>query len=581
MPKLSHLLSLVLLTLPVKADIVWQPVTNYAISFPGDRPDAAPAINPFDNFTHFGTDFGWMGPGQARIDSRAGIIHTRPDGEWTGTWHSLAGLASEDRHLFDPRDVTDLGGAPERCASVTAVTVDVGGKGKMRLELLDGLNEVRWQQNIELDSTERKTMRFPVNSQDLGPLKFFNWVAEPGCALDIASIGFEVKTPKMSPEEWMFRVSLGKLHRCHDSASGMTRDRAHIAAGRFDSVPATAMHALAMAVAASEGTVERYEAITEVRRSTKVLLGLPRAKGFLPHFTDSLVDDKPRIHPNTEFSTIDTAIAFHSLRLAGDILNLEDVKKAVENAISELDFDAVTNDVGYISHGLADDGKTLLPGIWYDWGGESALVLALEAMVPNRPARGRMSTSGEVFRGCGFIPELQSLFYPDFDSEKNDAVSNVNWAQSRRHLLEQQIAYFPAQWPDSEAAKKGLWGLSAGEAGMPGAGYVANGVILQKMRWIHPHTMIMESAQSGKSRYRQDLASLRAAGQLYPLGLPENIEIDMKVHNPMQGSLNAGFEALASYHGWRRAAGKDVIDQWSRKDPLLRKAMQRFYPNGM
>jgi hypothetical protein len=44
----------------------------------------------------------------------------------------------------------------------------------------------------------------------------------------------------------------------------------------------------------------------------------------------------------------------------------------------------------------------------------------------------------------------------------------------------------------------------------------------------------------------------------------------------MQGSLNAGFEALSAYHGWRRA-GNDVIDESSRRDPLMRAGVRRFY----
>jgi hypothetical protein len=68
------------------------------------------------------------------------------------------------------------------------------------------------------------------------------------------------------------------------------------------------------------------------------------------------------------------------------------------------------------------------------------------------------------------------------------------------------------------------------------------------------------------------------AGLVVPQGLPENIEIGLSKHNPMQGSLNAGFEALAAYHGLRRA-GNDVIDESCRHDPLLREGVRRFYAN--
>lgn len=60
------------LLLPCSAGVrVWQPIIDYTISFPGDRPDAAPMINPFENFTHFASDFGWMGPGKGGSIRRA------------------------------------------------------------------------------------------------------------------------------------------------------------------------------------------------------------------------------------------------------------------------------------------------------------------------------------------------------------------------------------------------------------------------------------------------------------------------------------------------------------------------------
>ena len=146
------------------AEIVWQPVTDYSISFPGDRADAAPAINPFDNFTHFGTDFGWMGPGQGRLDARAGTIRTKPDGEWTGAWHSLAGLATETQRVFDPTDLTGLGGPAEVRAGVVAVTVDARGQGELRVALADASKGVRWARTMALVPGEKTRHRFEVDA---------------------------------------------------------------------------------------------------------------------------------------------------------------------------------------------------------------------------------------------------------------------------------------------------------------------------------------------------------------------------------------------------------------------------------
>ncbi len=564
------------LALMAHAGTVWQPVTDYSISFPGDRQDAAPAINPFDNFTHFGTDFGWMGPGQARIDARSGAIRTKADGEWTGAWHSLAGLATETKRMFDPTDVTGLGGPETVRAGVVAVTVDVRGQGELRVELADTGKMVKWSRTMVLAPGERTRHRFEVTAKELGAVKFFNWVAEPGCAAEVSAIGFEVTRPVMSDEEWLMRVSLGKLRRCHDPEGGLTRDRAHLPAGVFDSVSSTGLHALASATAAAEGILDREMVAGEIRRTVRTFLGMPKAAGFLPHFTKCNPEGLPMVHPGTEYSTIDTAIALVSLRLASDVLDLSDVSDAVGVLVADLNFDLVSDSEGWIGHGFAQDGTTPLSSQWRDWGGETALVLSLESMIPNREPRGKMQPGGQVYRGVEFIAEIQSLFYPDFDREAPDLVTGTVWPAVRRELMERQMRYTAEQWPDSAAARGGIFGLSGGEGGMPGMGYAASGVDVPGIRWLHPHAMVMALTLSGRSKYSEGIRRLEEAGLLFPQGLPENVEIGLKLHNPMQGSLNAGFETLSAYHGWRRG-GTDVIDEASRRDPLLRAGIRRFW----
>lgn len=558
------------------ADEVWQPVTDYSISFPGDRADAAPAINPFENFTHFGTDFGWMGPGQGRIDARAGTIRTKPEGEWTGAWHSLAGLALESNRMFDPTDVIGLGGPAEKRAGVTAVVVDARGGGKLRVELSDSARAVRWSETMDLVPGQRTKHRFNVDAAQLGPLKFINWVAEPGSAVEISAIGFQVAKPEMSPEEWLYRVSLAKLRRCHDANWGLTRDRAHTPAGVFDSISSSGLHALASAAAVKEGILEKDKVADEIRRTTEAILGMPRAAGFLPHFARRGADGNPEIHPGTEYSTVDTAIALHSLRLAAAVLDLQDVSAAVGQAVSELNFDLVSDSEGWIGHGFSQDGTTPIASQWRDWGGETALVLALESMITSRQPRGRMEPGGKVFRGVGFITEIEGLFYPDFDRNEPDHVTGAIWPAARRELFERQARYVVDHWPESAAARLGIFGLSGGEAGMPGAGYTANGVDVEGIRWLHPHAMVMGLALSSKTDLPVGIERLEKAGLLFPQGLPENVEIGLVLHNPMQGSLNAGFEALAAYHGWRRG-NNDVIDDASVRDPMLRAGIRRFW----
>lgn len=560
------------------ASRVWQPIIDYTISFPGDRPDAAPIINPFENFTHFSSDFGWMGLGSERIDSKGGVVHVRPRGEWTGAWHSLAGLAVERGRTLDPTDLLGMGGeAAKRCA-VHALAVNAGGRGLFRLELLDAGNQVVWRAAVELNEPGVASYVFPIDPERVGAVKFMNWVAEPGCELRLSSIGFLAERPEMSIEEWAFRISLGKLRRCHDAASGLTRDRGHLRAGDFDSVASTGMHALASAAAAADGMLAHDQALREIATTVAALRHLRTASGWLPHFTTRTEGGVAAIAPGTEFSTVDTAIALQSLLLATRILRAEELHREVVRMISAVEYDAVTDPEGWIFHGFQDDGKTPLPATWQDWGGETALILAMEAMIPQRAPRGSMRPTGQPYRGVGFIAEIQSLFYPDFDNPVPDRVSGISWPTVRRKLLTEQMAYPKQYLPESAAARAGVFGLSAGETGMPGAGYTANGVEVMGVRWLHPHYMMMGLALSAPELYPQGLGDLSAKSFLFALGLPENIEVDFRFHNPMQGSLNAAFEAISAYHGWKkRGSTANRIDQASLEDPLMRKGAARFY----
>lgn len=557
---------------------VWQPIIDYTISFPGDRPDAAPTINPFENFTHMGTDFGWMGPGGARIDAKAGVIRVKPNGEWTGAWHSLAGLASENKRTLDPCDLVQLGGSMEKKCPIRQLAVNASGRGRLRLELTDVSRRVVWSAAEQLDSDEIKTYLFPIDPETLGQIKIMNWIAEPGCDLRLSSIGFIAERPNIPLEEWAFRISLGKLRRCHDVESGFTRDRAHLPAVKFDSIASTGMHALSSALAATEGILDKPSAVNEIEHTLNGMAALRTAGGFFPHFTQRNEAGKITIVPGTEYSTVDTAIALKSLLLATRILELDEMNQQVVEMISKLNFDATTDTEGWISHGFLDDAKTPLRSSWRDWGGETALVLMLENMIPNRIPRGKMIPSGEPYRGVGFIAEIQSLFYPDFDRSGPDLVSSMSWPKIRNKILTEQMAYFTQHIPQSAAAKAGIFGLSAGESGMPGCGYTANGTEVMGVRWIHPHYMLMGLGMSGQNQYLDGLKKLNDNQFLYPLGLPENIEADLVLHNPMQGSLNAAFETISAYHGWKkRSSPQNLIDQASLQDPLLRKAASRFY----
>jgi len=162
---LRILLSAFALACPAAGARVWQPMIDYTISFPGARADAAPMINSFENFTHFSSDFGWMGPGEGRIDAKDGIIRVKPAGEWTGAWHSLAGLATQKNRVFDPADLVGLGDDAAKKCGIRALAVNAAGRGTLRLELADVQRKVVWQTAITLDGSDIR------NNTGPGPLR--------------------------------------------------------------------------------------------------------------------------------------------------------------------------------------------------------------------------------------------------------------------------------------------------------------------------------------------------------------------------------------------------------------------------
>src|SRR5262245_26107144 len=84
--------------------VVLQPVHEYFnIDDVLGKPEYGEQIlNGFLNYTHLGTDFGFLGPGELHCTCKAGCIcgdFSENGNGWAGLWHSLNGLARENRPL--------------------------------------------------------------------------------------------------------------------------------------------------------------------------------------------------------------------------------------------------------------------------------------------------------------------------------------------------------------------------------------------------------------------------------------------------------------------------------------------------
>ncbi len=567
------------------ARLVWQPVQEYFIRRDETQQVQAGTkrLNSFTAYTHIGSDFGFHGPAEHEIEWLTDeiVVHLGQQPEaWAGMWHSLAGQARNATRVMDftkayPPQIT-----PKHQPRVNAVMIGASGRGKIKLEIKSPANELRWTQMLEVNEPHDRMFVLPVPAETLRDAKVLVWTAESGSEVKVSTLRLGIEIPPMPWDTYGFLASYAKIARCYSIDTGFVRDRAHIEEGAFESVSATGMYVLASAAAAQEtlGIVTPDYARWVLARTHEAVKKLKTGHGLLPHFVHRR-DNAYCIHPGTEYSTVDTAIYAQAMLLAATMLGEHRIAAELVQQMKAIQYDLLRLPDGHLSHGLADDGISLLPHGWQDWGGETALVMLMEGIADPQHRPPPMRTPGKPWQGTGFIPEIQSLFHPDFDSDQPDAHDGVRWLSVRKTMLGAQQAYIPKRWPQSSAARDGIYSLSAGE-NRAGNGYHVGGVDLPDQKLLHPHYLLMSAPLHDKpAEVYALLERMEKAGYFPPWGLVENLDVDGRGYLPMEGALNAGFEALGAYHLFARHRGiADAIYDASLKSTPVRDAMRLFYP---
>lgn len=567
--------------------VVWQPVQEYFIHRDENQQvDAGTKrLNSFTAYTHLGSDFGFHGPAEHEIEWLTDeiVVHLGQQAEsWAGLWHSLAGQARNSNRVMDFTRAYPEFILPAHQPRVSAVMLEASGRGRIKIEIKSPSQEVRWSQMVEVNEPQYRMFVHPVAPNTVPDGKLIVWTAEPGAEVKVASLRLGMEIPQASFETHVFRASYAKMAHCYSSATGFVRDRAHIEEGAFESISATGMYVLASAAAAAPevAVVSPEYARMVLARTHEAVKKLKTARGLLPHFVRRQDDaDVYHIHPGTEYSSVDTAIYTQAMLLAATMLDMPAVAQEVVHHMQNVEYDLLRLPDQHLSHGVAEDGITLLPHGWQDWGGETALVMLMEAVANPGHRPPPMRTPGKAWQGTGFIPEIQSLFHPDFDSDEPDAHDGVRWLSVRRAMLGAQRAYVPKRWPQTDAAKHGIYGLSAGE-NRAGNGYSVGGVDLPDQKLIHPHYILMASSIHPRPAEIYELMQcMEKSGYFPPWGMVENLTVDGRSFLPMEGALNAGFEALGAYHLLAKSRGfPDAIYQASQNCEPLRRAMRLFYP---
>ncbi len=542
------------------------------------RQQIKPEMNPFLSYTHLGTDFGFIGAGINYIGWEPSVVDVAmPKDEWGGMWHGLEGMGDEKEKVLDFRAAYPAFITAKFQPKIVGIEFRAKGKGELKLEIKTANQVMRWSKSIKLDTTDVRDFVTNFDPEEIKTAKYVNWVAEGGTEAALHSISFIVEAPAIPFDEYVFLASYAKLARCYSAKTGFVKDRAHSREGQFDNVPATGLFALASAIAATRGIVSEEMAQALLKTTHDKVTKLTGPSGLLPHFVREDKDKVYHIMPGTEFSVVDTSLYYHALLLAAKVLKNKELEESIVAEMQGIALEGLVDGEGYIKHGIRDDGVTQLPGVWKDWGGETALVLAM-ATACNKPIPPKMDPNGRVYQGTGFIPEIQSLFYPDFDDERPDGVTHKNWHEIRTNLLAKQKAYFPTNFPAGHAAKHGFYGLSAGEA-KGGFGYFVGGADLKNQELIHPHYVLMSGCMNEKaSDVYAVLRSMESENLFPPWGMVENFTQDTLEYLPMLGALNASLECISAYHLMMKSrAEQDLVYTGCRESALLRRAVSIFY----
>jgi hypothetical protein len=560
---------------------VLQPIQEYFISYEDES-------SPFRSYTHLGTDYGPIRTDEDRpsdlrlswkLGKGSGYVCVDPALAGTaGVWYSLAGLASDRRQYLDfARCYPQV--RHEYQPQCVGMTIDVRGSGLLKLELKSPEERILWWATEDLETGDQwKQLRFSWSPDDLRRVKSLNWVADANAQLHVGPVRLIIEMPEAPFEEKIFLISYAKLARLYAPDDGTVRDRAHIPAGEFDSIPASGLFCLATCAASKMGIVKPAFAERTLRKTHAVVSNLPKPRGLLPNLVRRQ-GGKLRVCDGADYGTLETSLYYHSMLLAAQMIWDSKTLANLVKAVKKMEFGKLRDSEGYVIKGLKNDGQTPLTSAWRDWGGETALAILLEHMATGGKAKLKMDEPGTGRNGVGYVAELQSLFYPDFSFDETDVITDANWLGARRALLEEQKGYFSRRWPESKAARLGFYGLSAGE-GPRGVGYVVNGTRTPgKVELIHPHYVLMSgSLEPDPTVVYKVLATMESCGLIPPWGMVENFTKDLE-YLPMHGATTAAFECISAYHLWARATAKrDHIYEAVEYCGLPREAVKAFYP---
>lgn len=542
----------------------------------------------FSYFNRLGGDRGEVAAaGRGEVNWHDGSVEAKvlANGEFAGVFTSL------QQNLVEGRSLNLHAMLPGQIASdwqmrATALVFEIDdGQGEFQIELKTAGNAIRHMQSTPL-APGRQTLRFPLPSTGLEDIQTLVWLVRgnAGDHVQVSRVAIEAESAPWGRLRHFLAVYAPLLANL-DEETGRTRDRAEFPAGAFDNTSASGLQALAGVSAWRLGVVSEQDARWIVEKTTSGLLAVPHWHGVLPHFTRGT--SNPQIAPGSEYSSLDTIIAWLSLRLARIALGMS--ADPIDQALRRIDWYGPSGLIlpnGTISHGYSPDGTRLEYG-WDTFGGESFLAMLGFAM--SQPSSAMPSLpfhSPPTANGAGFNDELAWLFAP---APERDAWGN-DWSEFGRMAAEAQI-----NDPIYAAAAAPLFGSSAAEHAEPWAvpedaiyqafglgGRFAprnDGVQFVGHPIAAPHYAAMIAARAPQPAEIM-LDFLWQRGLLTPLNAVESVYGThgeaLTLHwNSLKGSWNLGLAALGLA---RRLTGDADYPAYvaARSDASMQQALERL-----
>lgn len=401
------------------------------------------------------------GMGQASVTIASGKT-------WGGIWMSLNHPNIEAQPInfsaILPAQIQ-----PAYQSQITGITVDVdyGSVGRvLRAELKNGGN-LLWSQQITLDGGQQSINATLPALAEINQLVLVLDNAAAGDTVTIQRITFTAQTQISDTATRAFVWSYGMLLANWNPATGLIRDKAKDPSGDFDAIQATGSLAAATALAEQLGVVSHANAVQIVNKIGDTLLqDVPRYHGLWPHWVKTMPDTSLEIVANTEWSSVDTAIAALGLLDAQAALGLD--TSGVEQMLKDIDWSDL-HTLNGIAHGYTYAGTPILcgadPCTWNTFGGESWVVNLAYAAATGQVAS-LAYPAPPTANGSGFIDEMPWLFVP---APTAPDAWNTDWGLYRASAADSQVGYYPTNYAGECFDQTGLFGLSAAEVSDPAA----------------------------------------------------------------------------------------------------------------